>query len=166
MIAAIRDFFLRVVGRHLCVLFCAMIPVIELRGSIPIGLALEVPFWENLLLSILGNMIPVPLVLLLIRWILVGMSHVKGLRVISDWLYKKAEKNKPTIDKYGYIGLCLLVAIPLPGTGAWTGSLVASIFHMDFKKSLLAIFIGVLIAAAIVSFITYGGVALFRALFS
>ena len=84
------------------------------------------------------------------------MGTTKKLKGIAEWLNKKAEKNKPKIDKYGFWGLVLFVGIPLPGTGAWTGSLVAGLFEMDRKKSLLAVIIGSLLASVIMMIFSFG----------
>ena len=160
MIQAIEQFFLETVGRHWCVFFCSLLPVIELRGAIPLGAGLGLPFWQNYLISIVGNMIPVPFILLMIRWVLEIMKKVQGLRKIALWLEAKAEKNRAKIEKYSFWGLSLFVAIPIPGTGAWTGSLVAALIRMDFKKALLSVFLGVLSAGVIMSLISYGVVAI------
>lgn len=160
MIQAIEQFFLETVGRHWCVFFCSLLPIIELRGAIPLGAGLGLPFWQNYLISIVGNMIPVPFILLMIRWILEIMKKVKGLRKIALWIEAKAEKNRAKIEKYSFWGLFLFVAIPVPGTGAWTGSLVAALIRMDFKKAILSVFLGVLTAGVIMSLISYGVVAI------
>ena len=156
MIQAIEQFFLETVGRHLCVFFCAMLPIIELRGAIPLGAGLGLPFYETLGLSLLGNMLPVPFILLFIRLSLTGMKKVKGLCKIAEWLERKAEKNREKIEKYSFWGLFLFVAVPLPGTGAWTGSLVAALIHMDFKKALASVALGVLAAGIVMTIISYG----------
>lgn len=160
MIQALEQFFLETVGRHWCVFFCSLLPIIELRGAIPLGAGLGLPFWQNYLISIAGNMIPVPFILLMIRWILEIMKKVKGLRKIALWIEAKAEKNRVKIEKYSFWGLFLFVAIPVPGTGAWTGSLVAALIRMDFKKAILSVFLGVLTAGVIMSLISYGVVAI------
>ncbi len=165
MVEAIQNFFLETVGRHWCVFLCSMLPIIELRGAIPLGATLGLPFWQNVLLSIVGNMLPVPFILLMIRWVLEMMKKVKGLRSVALWVEAKAEKNRPKIEKYTFWGLTLFVAIPLPGTGAWTGALVAAMIRMDFKKAIFSVFVGVLIAAAIMSATSYGLVALITSLF-
>ena len=95
MTDAIEQFFLETVGRNWCVFFCSMLPIIELRGAIPLGAGLGLHFWQNYLISIVGNMLPVPFILLLIRWVLEMMKKVKGLRNIALWLETKAEKNRP-----------------------------------------------------------------------
>ena len=103
-------------------------------------------------------MLPVPFILLFLRWFLEIMKKTRLLGGIARWLERKADKNKDKVDKYGFWGLTLLVAIPLPGTGAWTGSLVASLMRINFWKALLACFIGVLIAGVIITLAAYGAV--------
>ena len=163
IIGVIRDFFLETVGRELCVLFCSMIPIIELRGAIPMGALLGLPWWQSYLLSLIGNMLPVPLILLFIKAVLKWMknSKMKFFNKVGNWLQRKADKNHDRIAKYSFWGVCLFVAIPLPMTGAWTGSLVAAMIDMKFWKALLSCFIGVLIAGVVVTLITYGAVAIF-----
>ena len=162
MVEAIERIFLETVGRHWCVFFCSLLPIIELRGAIPLGAGLGLPLWQSYLISIVGNMLPVPFILLMIRWVLEMMKKVKGLSGIALWVEAKAEKNRPKIEKYSFWGLMLFVAIPAPGTGAWTGSLVAALIRMDFKKAILAVLLGVLTAGVIMSLISYGIVAIFQ----
>ena len=157
MIEAIEHFFLEIVGRHLCVFFCSLLPIIECRGAVPLGAALGLPWWQTYLLAVAGNLLPVPFILLFIRAILRGMtrSKVKFINKVGGWLERKVEKHKGKIEKYSYWGVILFVAIPIPGTGAWTGSLIAATLHLDFKKSLLAATVGVLLAGAIMTVISY-----------
>ena len=161
MTQAIQNFFLEIVGREWCVFFCSMIPIIELRGAIPLGAALGLPWWQSYLISIVGNFIPVPFILLFINAILRWMSksRVKFFNKVANWLYEKAEKNRERIEKYAFWGVAAFVAIPLPATGAWTGSLVAAVFNMKFWKSVLSAIIGILIAGVIMTVISYGVVA-------
>jgi uncharacterized membrane protein len=91
------------------------------------------------------------------------MKKIRGLRKIALWVEAKAEKNRPKIEKYSFWGLMLFVAIPAPGTGAWTGSLVAALIRMDFKKAVLAVLLGVLTAGVVMTAISYGVVAIFQA---
>ena len=156
MIEAIEKFFLETLGRELCVFFCSMIPIIELRGAIPLGAALKLPWWQNYMIAIVGNYLPVPFILLFIRKILELMKKVKGLCKVALWLEKKADKNKEKIEKYSFWGLFAFVAIPLPGTGAWTGSLVAALIHMRFPKAMLAVLCGILTAGVLMTLISYG----------
>lgn len=158
MTTAIKNFFLKLLGKHLGVFICSMIPIIELRGSIPLGAALGLPFWLNYLLSVIGNLLPVPIILLFVKAVLTWMRRCRvGLfNKISEWLFKKAEKNRPKIEKYGFWGLFVFVAIPLPGTGAWTGSLVAALFDFKFGKAMLSVTLGVLTAGVVFTLISYG----------
>jgi uncharacterized membrane protein len=153
MIEAIEEFFVEKVGPELCVFFCSMIPIIELRGGIPLGWALGLPWWETFMLAVAGNMLPVPLILLFIRGILSWMSgcRVKLFNRIADWLDRKAEKNAPKIEKYAFWGICLFVAIPLPVTGAWCGSLVCATIGEKFWRAVLSAFLGLLIAATVMT---------------
>ena len=163
MVEAIQNFFLETVGRELCVLFCSMIPIIELRGAIPLGAALGLPWWQSYALSVIGNMLPVPFILLLIKGMIGWMSHsrVAFFNKLANFLLRKVEKKRDQIEKYSFWGVALFVGIPLPVTGAWTGSLVAAMIDMKFWKALLSCFLGVLIAGVVVSLITYGAVAIF-----
>ena len=163
LIAAIFEFFKGIVGAELATLICAMIPIIELRGAIPLGAALGLPWWQNYIISVIGNFLPVPFILLFINAILRWManSKVKFFNKVANWLFAKAEKNREKIEKYAFWGVALFVAIPLPATGAWTGSLVAAVFNMKFWKSLLSAIIGILIAGVVMTLVSYGVVALF-----
>ena len=138
-----------------------MVPVIELRGGIPAGVAAGLPVFWAALVSIIGNMIPVPFVLFFIRKLLVWMEQKSSLLGrFAKMLRDKADANKEKVLKYEFWGLVLLVAIPLPGTGAYTGALVAALVDMQIKRAVPAIFIGVVIAAIIVSLVTTGVVAM------
>lgn len=135
----------------------AMVPVIELRGAIPIGVAAGLDVPTALVASIIGNMLPVPIIILFVKKVFHWMRHAsERLNRIVVKMEEKAECKKDVIEKYEWWGLVLLVAIPLPGTGAWTGSLVAAMFDMRLKRALPAVFIGVVIAGIIVTTITYG----------
>lgn len=163
MIGAIKTFLTQKLGAHFGVMICSMIPIIELRGAIPLGAWLEMPWWQNYLLSVLGNMIPVPFILLFITKFIGWMSRskVKFFNKVGNWLTGKAEKNRDKIEKYSFWGVCLFVAVPLPVTGAWTGSLVAATIGMRFWKALLSCLLGVMIAGAIMTLASYGVVAAF-----
>ena len=136
--------------------FLSMVPIIELRGAIPIGASLGLPWLECYLICVIGNIIPVPFILLFIRTVLHWMKKVKHLEKIANWVERKAEKNKSKVMKYASLGLFLFVAIPVPGTGAWTGSLVAALMDMRMKYALPSIIAGVLVAGFIMSGISYG----------
>ena len=138
------------------VFLCSMVPIIELRGAIPLGATLELPFYLNYIICVIGNMIPVPFILLFIRHILNWMKMLPKLDKIAIWVENKAEKNKAKVLKYATFGLFFFVALPLPGTGAWTGSLVAAMLDMRLKKAIPAIFLGVMTAGVIMTLASYG----------
>ena len=150
--------FLMSGGKELGVFLCSMVPVIELRGAIPLGWATETPWWLTYLLAVAGNMLPVPFILLLIRQVLTWMEKmpIKFVRAFAAWLRRKAEKNTDKIQRFGFWGLCFFIAIPLPVTGAWTGSLVAATIHMKFWRAMLSALLGVMIAGVIVTLICFG----------
>ena len=131
------------ISKELIVFLVSMVPLLELRGSI-------------LAAGLMKMMLPIPFILLFIEKIFAWMKKSKHLHKIPDWLEKKALSKSAQIEKYGYLGLFLFVAIPLPGTGAWTGSLIAVLFGMKPKKSLLFIFLGVLTAGLIMSLLSFG----------
>lgn len=135
----------------------SMIPLLELRGSILVaGAALRLPFAATFITAVVGNMLPIPFILLFIEKLFAWMKTIKWLSKFPDWIENKAMSKSDQIKKYGYLGLFLFVAIPLPGTGAWTGSLLAVLFRLNRKKSLFFIFLGVLTAGLIMSLISYG----------
>ena len=140
----------------------AMVPVVELRGAIPFGVVRGLNLWTAIIASMLGNLIPVPFIILFIRKIFAWMrAHMPKLDGLVTRMEKKAEKNRAAVEKYAFWGLVILVAIPLPGTGAWTGALVAAMMEIRLKRAFPAIAIGVAIAGVIVSVITYGAQAIF-----
>ena len=161
MSAAIEQFFLELVGREWCVFLCAMIPIIELRGAIPLGAALNLHPLLNYILAITGNLLPVPFILLFIGKILDWMERIPCFCGVVRWLRDKAEKGRGKVEKYAVIGLAVFVAIPFPGTGAWTGSLVAALMGMRFSKAMISAICGVLTAGIVVSLLSYGVVAAF-----
>ena len=138
----------------------SMVPVIELRVALPIGVGMGLDPKFALVVCILGNMVPVPFIILFIRYILDWMKKFDKFRKIAEKLEAKAKKHEGKIEKYEALGLFILVALPLPGTGAWTGSLVAALFDIRLKTAIPVIFAGVITAGIIVFLITYGVVAL------
>lgn len=159
---AIKDFFTNIFGPELGVFFCSLLPIIELRGAIPLGAALGLDWYINYFISVVGNILPIPFILLLIKLILEWMKKTKLFSKFANWLENKAEKNKSKLDKGVFIGLLLFVAIPIPGTGAWTGSLLAALTGQKFWKAMLAIVIGVLVAGVIMTLASYGVVSIFK----
>ena len=138
----------------------AMVPVLELRGAIPVGVAAGLSPLAACAIAVLGNMVPVPFILLLIRRI---FDWLRGTRFGPkiDWLERRAHLKGRVVRKYRLPGLIILVAIPLPGTGAWTGALVAALLDIRMRHAVPAIFLGVAIAGAIVTVLTYGVVQMF-----
>ena len=136
----------------------SMIPILELRGGLLAAspALLNVPILKAIPICIIGNLLPIPFILLLIEKVLNGIERVPGLSKVAIWVRQKADKNKSQIEKFGFWGLVLFVGIPLPGTGAWTGSLVAALLHMKFGKAIGAILCGIVMATVIMSLLSYG----------
>ena len=147
-------------GRGVYLLLISMLPVIELRGGIPAGAALDVPWLECYLICVVGNILPVPFLIWLTRpifnWLRRGIC-----RPLVEKLEKTARRKSAHIAKYKRFGLLLFVAVPLPGTGAWSGALIASAMNMRIRDALFCIFAGVLIAGAIMTAVAYGMAAIF-----
>ena len=144
-------------GEFLLTMLVSMVPVIELRGGIPFGVAAGLPVWMAMLAAVIGNLIPVPFIIVYIRrvfqWMRRRMPRFGGM---IDKLEAKAHLKGQKVQKYQYFGLALFVAIPLPGTGAWTGALAAAFLDMRLRKALPSIVAGVAVAGVVVSAITYG----------
>lgn len=146
----------------LAVLFISMIPIIELRLAIPVAAAVGLSPFIAIPLAIVGNLIPVPFIILFIKKIFAWMRKISPkFNKVVDKMEEKAEKNKGKVLKYAFWGLTLFVAVPLPGTGAWTGSLVAAMIDMPNKKAFPSVAIGVVIASLVVGAVSYGVAALF-----
>lgn len=138
---------------ELAVFITSMLPIIELRAALPMAINFfHIPWPRAFIISLAGNLLPVPLILLLLGPAVRLLSRVPFMKTFFGWLFERTRKKGNTvIEKYEEIGLLLFVAIPLPGTGAWTGALIAFLFGLDFGKSMLVIAIGVLIAGIIVT---------------
>ena len=144
-------------GKLVFTMLVSMLPVVELRGGIPFGAGIGLPLPLAIIAAVAGNMLPVPFLILFTRRVFLWLrQHIPALEGFVEKLEKRAHEKKDIIVRYKFWGLLLLVAIPLPGTGAWTGALVAAVMDLRIKISLPAIFFGVLIAAAIVAAITLG----------
>ena len=160
---------------ELYVFIISILPIIELRGAVPVGAALGLDWYVNLPLAILGNILPIPFILLFITKIFDWLAKFKLFKPVIEWLRKKANKHSTKVlgdetEKYAdgvgkgerkmstgvFIGLLTFVALPIPGTGAWSGALVASLFDLPKKQAFLAIFLGVLICGAIMTLASYG----------
>ena len=153
---------------YLIVFLISMVPLIELRGAIPYGLAVGLDPFLTYALAIVGNCLPVPFILFFIRKILSWMqaSRVRFFNRVATFVIEKGQRGFRKVQKYAVFGLYLFVAIPLPGTGAWTGSLIASLLNIPFKKSFPAVVLGVLVAAVIMSAVSYGLLGSVMALFA
>ena len=140
----------------LTVLF-SMIPVVELRGGIPFGVTLGLPVWAAFIAAVIGNLIPVPFIIVYIRRIFQWMrERIPELNHLVDALERKAHLKGQRVNKYKYLGLAIFVAIPLPGTGAWTGALAAAFLDMPLRRAMPSIAAGVVIAGIAISVLTSG----------
>ncbi len=148
-------------GKALLTLLISMLPVVELRGGLPAGVAMGLPVPVAFLTALVGNMLPVPLIILfsrpLFKWI---RAHIPALGSFVTRLEARAYFKSKNMPKYQAWGLLLFVAIPFPGTGAWTGALIASVQDMRLKRAVPIIFFGVIIAGIIMTILTYGVTAL------
>ena len=148
-------------GKILTTFFISMVPVLELRAAIPFGTANGLPLWAAILISIVGNLVPVPFIITFIRKIFAWLRRKSvKLNELVVRLETRAARKSGVVEKYAFWGLFVLVAVPLPGTGAWTGALVAAMLDMRLKRAFPAILMGVITAGAIVAFLTYGAGAL------
>ena len=143
-------------GKLLQTFLISMVPVIELRGAIPYGVARGLEFWQAIPVAIVGNLVPVPFIIIFIKKIFAWLRTISaGLDRLVTRLENRALSKTDTVKKYAFGGLFLFVAIPLPGTGAWTGALIAAMLEMRVKDAFPAIALGVLTAGAIITFLTY-----------
>ena len=149
-------------GKMLLTMLVSMIPIIELRGGLPFGVALGLPYYLAFPAAVVGNLIPAPFIIVYIRRVFGLMrKYLPRLNGLVDNLEKKAHLKGKKVQKYQYIGLWLFVAIPLPGTGAWTGCLAAAFLGMRLKKAMPAVVLGVLTAGCIMLGLTHVGINLF-----
>ncbi len=141
--------------KEISVFIVSMIPLIEERGGLILARMLNMSLGSAVFWCVIGNILPIPFILFGIKKLLHWLSS-HHMSKLAEMIEHKAEKNRPKIDRYGFFGLMLFVGIPLPGTGAWTGSLVASLFDMDLKKASVSILLGIALAAVIMSLFSYG----------
>lgn len=142
-------------SREVLVFIVSMMPILELRGGIICGYALGMELLPTFIIAFIGNILPIPFILIFIKFIFKTLKKTR-LRGLIEKAEQKAFKKSDSIQKYAYWGLLLFVGIPLPGTGAWTGALIASLLEMDIKKSFLTITIGVIMAGIIIATLSYG----------
>lgn len=151
------------VAKEVVVFIISMIPILELRGGLIVASLLQVPIMTAIPFCIIGNIIPIPFILLFIKQVFKWLKKVKLFRGIIEKLESRAMGKSDSIKKYEFWGLVLFVGIPLPGTGAWTGSLIAALLGVKFKKAFPAVILGICMATVIMWFISYvllGGVQL------
>lgn len=151
------------VGKEFIIFLISLVPILELRGGLLAAgpLMLNVPLWRAIPICIAGNLLPIPFILLLITPIFNWMKTTKIFRPMVEKLERKAMGKSDKIEKYEFWGLAIFVGIPLPGTGAWTGALIASLLGIKFKKAFPAIVIGVCMATVIMSILSYGILGIF-----
>lgn len=145
-----------IVGKYLIILIISMFPILELRGGLIAASLLNLPMWQSFFICMLGNLLPVPFILWLIMPLFEKLRKNKRLRNWIEKLENKANSKKDQIERLKYVGLTLFIGIPLPGTGAWTGCLIAALLGLDKKKSLIASIIGVTMAGIIMLIVSYG----------
>ena len=155
MIEAIENFLIGI-NPSFGVFAVSLVPVIELRGAIPLGIGIGLHWFWVYVICVIGNMLPTPFVILLIRPLIDWLLHSKLFRRVGEWLDNRTKEKSLKLNKYKKIGLMLFVGIPLPGTGAYTGAMIAGILNMRLKDALPAIFAGVLIAGTIMLAISCG----------
>lgn len=149
-------------GQMLMTLLISMVPIIELRGAIPIAVGAGLPFYIAIPIAVIGNLLPVPFIIMFIKRIFAWIRRqLPKLNSMVDKLEARAQGKSETVQKSAFWGLFIFVAIPLPGTGAWTGALIAAMLDMRLKKAFPAIVAGVLTAGAIVTIVTALGVDIF-----
>lgn len=146
----------KIIKDYFWVFLISMLPIVELRGAVPVGVARGLPFWNTYLVAAIGNMIPVPFILLLVKPVLLFLQKIKIFNKIATFFLEKGKKAGAKFGDAKYWALFTFVAIPMPGTGAWTGSLAAALLDLDKGKSLLAVFAGVLAAGIIMGIVSYG----------
>ncbi|MBQ7707692.1 MAG: small multi-drug export protein [Lachnospiraceae bacterium] len=142
--------------KEVFIFLVSMVPLIELRGGLVIASLLKIPLLKANIICILGNIIPIPFILLFIKKLFEFMKKHNIFKGLIEKLEKRAMKKSDGVEKGEFIFLLLFVGIPLPGTGAWTGSLIASLLEKDIKKASIAIFLGILMAAVIMDIVSYG----------
>jgi uncharacterized membrane protein len=150
--------FLQNLPKELAVIISAAVPISEVRGAIPLGLYLGLPFLKVILLSILGNIIPIIPTLFLLNPLSERLRRFSIFKKFFDWLFERTKKKADLIQRYEAIGLMLFVGVPLPMTGAWTGCVAASLFKIKFRYAFPAIVGGVIIAAVIVGILCQLGI--------
>lgn len=144
------------IAKRVIVFVLSMVPVIELRGAIPVGWGFKLPLWQTLVLSIGGNILIIPFVILLFNRVLELLRKFRLTTKIANFIEARTQRKSEKVENWVFLGLMLFVAIPLPGTGAWTASMIAGLLQMKMRKAFLPVALGVICAAVIVTLVTYG----------
>ena len=147
------------IGKYITVFVISLMPILELRGGLIAASLLKVPPVPAYIISIIGNLIPIPLILWFLDYVFDFMKKHNILKKFVLFCERKGNEKKDSIEKYGFWGLVLFVGVPLPGTGAWTGCLIATMLRMDKKKAFLATLLGVVMASIIMMLVSYGVLA-------
>ena len=150
---------------YLSVFLVSILPIVELRGAVPFGIGMGLDWRLVYLVSVIGNCLPAPFIILFLRKILEYLKTTKYFSGFANWLHDRSMKKAKDVTKYKMLGLFLFVAIPLPGTGAWTGSAIAALLNMRLKDALPSVVLGVICAGILMLGISYGFVELFQHLF-
>lgn len=157
---SIATWFASTLGQHVSaqvvIFITSLIPILECRGGLIVASLLKVNIWQAIPICVIGNIIPIPFILFFIKKIFAWLKRFSFARPFVEKLEKRAMNKSDGMNHGEFLGLLLFVGIPLPGTGAWTGSLIASLLEMDIKKASIVIFLGVLLATLIVSTLSYG----------
>lgn len=144
------------ISREMVIFIISMIPILELRGGLLAASLLNISMVKAIPICILGNIIPIPFILLFIKQIFKWLKKTKIFRGLIIKMENRAMGKSDQIKRYEFLGLLLFVGIPLPGTGAWTGALIASLLEVDIKKSSIAILCGLFMASVIMYIVSYG----------
>ncbi|MBP3852963.1 MAG: small multi-drug export protein [Erysipelotrichaceae bacterium] len=157
---SVAEWFANTLGQYLSaemtIFIVSMLPILECRAGLIVASLLKVNIWRAIPICVFGNILPIPFILMFVKKLFAWLKQFSFFRGFVEKLEKRAEHKSKELDEGEFVGLLLFVGIPLPGTGGWTGSLIASILEMDIKKATLAIFLGILMATVIIATLSYG----------
>ena len=159
------DILFDYISKELVIFLISMVPIVELRGAIPVAMAYDIPWYIAYSLAIIGNLVPVPFIIAYMKPIFAWIKKRTFLKKLVEKVEKRTEKKAETVNKYSVLALFIFVAIPLPGTGAWTGAMIAALLDMRIKRAFPAILLGVITAGVIVTLVSYAGITILGNLF-
>lgn len=159
------DILFEYISKELVIFLISMVPVVELRGAIPVAMAYDILWYLAYTLAIIGNLVPVPFIIAYMKPIFSWIKKKTFLSGIVEKVEKRTEKKAAAVNKYSLLALFIFVAVPLPGTGAWTGAMIAALLDMRIKRALPAITLGVITAGIIVTLVSYAGITILGNLF-